>query len=51
MISATLFHYLDDATGSCLVLDRLKGPDHHKFWGLVSHTKFWIREALFFRKI
>jgi len=26
----TLFHCLDDTIGSSLVLDRLKGPDHHK---------------------
>jgi len=25
------FHCLDDTIGSSLVLDRLKGPDHHKF--------------------
>jgi len=30
MISATLFHCLDDTIGSSLVLDRLKEPDHHK---------------------
>jgi len=30
MISATLFHCLDDTFGSNLVLDCLKGPDHHK---------------------
>jgi len=30
MISATLFRCLNDTIGSSLLLDRLKGPDHHK---------------------
>jgi len=29
MISAILFHCLDDTIGSSLVLDRLISPDHH----------------------
>jgi len=30
MISANLFHCLDDTIGGSFVLDRLKGPDHQK---------------------
>jgi len=40
MISATLFHCLDDTIGSSLVLDRLKRPDHHNLKGLVPLTQF-----------
>jgi len=36
MISATLFHCLDDTIGSSLVFDRLNGPDHHKLYPLPS---------------
>jgi len=31
MISAILFHCLYENIDSSLVLDRLKGPDHHNF--------------------
>jgi len=42
MISATLFHCLDDTIGSSLVFDRLKRPDHYILLGLVPLTKFWF---------